>query len=228
ELGMGDNIYLGDRHGVRTPMQWSADRNAGFSRANPQSLYLPVNIDPEHHYEAVNVETQQKNPSSLLWWTKGLIALRKRHRAFGRGTLEFLRPDNPKVLAFVRAHEDERILVVANLSRFVQAAALDLAGHAGVHPRELFGGARLPRVEEGRLYQLTLAPYSFLWLSLTREPGDGAVELRREPHALPDPGALAPLLAGEARGGLERLLPTYLRRCRWFRSKAFTIRAVVI
>src|SRR5882724_18378 len=126
EIGMGDNIYLGDRDGVRTPMQWSSDRNGGFSRANPQKLYLPTIIDPEYHYEAINVEAQQRIPSSLLWWMKRIIALRKRFKAFGRGSLEFLRPANPKVLAFIRKYHDERILVVANLSRFVQFAELDL------------------------------------------------------------------------------------------------------
>ena len=127
EIGMGDNIYLGDRNGVRTPMQWSADRNAGFSRANPQSLYLPINLDPENHYEAVNVDVQERNPHSLLWWMKRLIALHKRWKAFGLGTLEFLHPENRKVLALVRRHEEERILLVANLSRFVQPVELDLS-----------------------------------------------------------------------------------------------------
>src|SRR5437667_311359 len=126
ELGMGDNIYLGDRNGVRTPMQWSADRNAGFSRANPQKLYLPVIIDPSHHYEQVNVEQQQSSRWSLLWWMKRLIALRKRYRAFGRGTVEFLQPENRKVLAFIRRYENEIVLVVANLSRLVQCFELDL------------------------------------------------------------------------------------------------------
>src|SRR5437773_2487626 len=119
EIGMGDNIYLGDRNGVRTPMQWSGERNAGFSHANPQRLYLPVIIDPEYHYEAINVEAQQNNPNSLLWWIKRLIALRRRFQAFGRGTLDFLHPENRKILAFLRRYEDECILVVANLSRFV-------------------------------------------------------------------------------------------------------------
>src|SRR5665213_552471 len=109
EIGMGDNIYLGDRNGVRTPMQWSGDRNAGFSRANPQKLYLPVIIDPEYHYEAVNVEAQQNNTNSLLWWMKRLIALRKRYRAFERGSLEFLQPANRKILAFLRRYQDECI-----------------------------------------------------------------------------------------------------------------------
>ncbi|MDE2313763.1 MAG: maltose alpha-D-glucosyltransferase, partial [Elusimicrobia bacterium] len=139
EIGMGDNVYLGDRNGVRTPMQWSADRNAGFSAANRQRLYLPVVIDPEYHYEAVNVANQQANPHSQLWWIKRLIGLRKHHRAFGRGTLDFLQPENRKVLAFIRAYEDERLLVVANLSRFVQHVELDLAAFEGLRPVELFG-----------------------------------------------------------------------------------------
>ncbi len=127
EIGMGDNIYLGDRNGVRTPMQWSADRNAGFSRANPQKLYMPITIDPAYHYEAINVEGQQNNPHSLLWWTKHLIEQRKQFKALGRGTLEFLRPSNRKVLAFFRRYEDEIVLVIANLSRFPQHVELDLA-----------------------------------------------------------------------------------------------------
>src|SRR5258706_2158971 len=127
EIGMGDNFYLGDRNGVRTPMQWSADRNAGFSRANPQRLYLPVIIDPEYHYEAINAETQQNNPHSLLWWMKRMLALRRQTHAFGRGTLEFLYPDNRRVLAFVRSYENEHVLVIANLSRFAQSVELDLS-----------------------------------------------------------------------------------------------------
>ena len=144
EIGMGDNIYLGDRNGVRTPMQWSADRNAGFSRANPQQLYLPVIIDPEYHYETVNVEAQQNNPHSLLWWMKRLIALRKRYKAFGRGSMEFLHPENRKVLAFIRRYEDETMLVVANLSRFAQYVELDLRSYKGTIPVELFGRTRFP------------------------------------------------------------------------------------
>ena len=152
EIGMGDNIYLGDRDGVRTPMQWSADRNGGFSRANPQKLYLPTIIDPEYHYEAINVEAQQANPSSLLWWMKRLIAKRKEHRLFGRGSIEFLTGDNPRVLAFVREYEGETVLVVANLSRFVQCARLDLdRGSTAMVPIELFGRMPFPEV--------TAAPY---------------------------------------------------------------------
>jgi maltose alpha-D-glucosyltransferase/alpha-amylase len=127
---MGDNYYLGDRNGSGTPMQWSPDRNAGFSRANPQKLYLPVVIDPEYHYESLNVENQQRNPSSLLWWMKRTIATRRRFKSPGRGTLEFLFPENSKILAFLRRNEEETMLVVANLSRFFQVAS-DLSSYAG-------------------------------------------------------------------------------------------------
>ncbi len=165
EIGMGDNVWLGDRNGVRTPMQWSADRNAGFSRVNPQRLILPINIDPEYHYEALNVEQQQSNPNSLLWWTKRLIAMRKRYRAFGRGSVEFLHPSNPRVLAFVRRYEDETILVVANLSRHVQFVELDLSSMKGSIPVELMGRTRFPTV--GDLpYLLTLGGHDFYWFSL--------------------------------------------------------------
>src|SRR5262249_25089911 len=131
EIGMGDNIYLGDRNGVRTPMQWSPDRNAGFSKANPQRLYLPVIIDPEYHYETTNVEAQNENQHSLLWWMRRVISLRRRHQALSRGRIEFLHPDNRRVLAYLRENDDECILVVANLSRFVQAVSLDLSAYAG-------------------------------------------------------------------------------------------------
>ncbi|MDA8039024.1 MAG: maltose alpha-D-glucosyltransferase, partial [Actinomycetota bacterium] len=146
EIGMGDNVYLGDRNSVRTPMQWNADRNAGFSDANPQRLFLPVNIDPFAHYESVNVEAQLDNPDSLLRWVRRLIALRKRHPVFGRGGLEFVHSDNPQVLAFVRRDEREQVLVVANLSRFAQYVELDLGAHRGVTPRELFGQTSFPMI----------------------------------------------------------------------------------
>ena len=165
EIGMGDNIYLGDRNGVRTPMQWSPDRNAGFSRANPQKLYLPVNIDPEYHYEALNVETQNNNSHSLLWWMKRMIAQRKQHPAFGRGKMEILFPPNRKILAFVREFEDEKILVVANLSRFTQCAELDLSRHREAVPVEVFGRNRFPAITE-QPYLLSLGPHAFQWFHL--------------------------------------------------------------
>jgi maltose alpha-D-glucosyltransferase/alpha-amylase len=165
EIGMGDNIYLGDRNGVRTPMQWSADRNAGFSRANPQRLYLPITIDPEYHYEAINVEAQQENPSSLLWWNKRLISLRRQHRPFSHGDLRFLDPHNRRILAFLRRCGDEQVLVVANLSRFVQFVELDLTEFEGITPIELFGSSPFPRVGKWP-YLLTLGPHAFYWFSL--------------------------------------------------------------
>ena len=165
EIGMGENIYLGDRNGVRTPMQWSADKNAGFSRANPQSLYLPINLDPENHYEAVNVDVQEHNRHSLLWWMRQLIALRKRWKAFGLGTLEFLSPDNRKVLAWVRRYQEECILAVANLSRFVQPVELDLVSYQSRVPVELFGRTHFPPVTD-KPYFLTLGPHAFYWFSL--------------------------------------------------------------
>jgi maltose alpha-D-glucosyltransferase/alpha-amylase len=214
EIGMGDNIYLGDRNGVRTPMQWSADRNAGFSRANPQKLYLPAIIDPEYHYEAVNVESQQNNTSSLLWWMKRLIALRKQHKAFGRGALEFLRPDNPKVLAFLRSYGEERILVLANLSRFVQHAELDLRAYQGLVPEELFGRSLFPGIGE-RPYPFTLGPHAFYWFALV-PARPGALAHRPEPEAeLPVLAVRADwteLLQNSSRDRLEALLPAYLHR----------------
>ena len=171
ELGMGDNVYLGDRDAVRTPMQWSRDRNAGFSSANPQQLYLPMIIDPEYHYETVNVEAQQQNPSSLLSWMRRIIALRAQHNVFGRGDIEFLLPENAKVLAFTRRHEDEAVLVVANLSRFAQSVNLDLHDHRGMVPVELFGGNEFAPVAEGG-YNLTLGPYGFYWFSLQAQHHD--------------------------------------------------------
>src|SRR5204863_3303514 len=165
EIGMGDNVYLGDRDGVRTPMQWSGDRNAGFSRANPQQLVLPVVIDHEYHYQTVNVEAHEANRHSLLWWMRRLIALRKQFRAFGRGSIEFLNPENPRAIAFVRSHEDEHILVVANLSRFVQYVEIDLSKYKGMIPVELFGRTAFPPIGE-RPYLLTLGSHVFYWFSL--------------------------------------------------------------
>jgi maltose alpha-D-glucosyltransferase/alpha-amylase len=236
ELGMGDNIWLGDRNGVRTPMQWSGDRNAGFSKAHPQALFLPVIIDPESHFETINVETQQKNASSMLWWMKRLIALRKRYHAFGRGSLELLYPDNPKVLAFLRRHEEETLLVVANLSRFTQAASIDLSRFGGAIPVELFGRTALPGVEEGRPYFLTLGPHAFHWFALeprAAHEGQGAAAGRLEAIGarLPSLGvepAWEALLEPEARAALEQELPAFLRTRRWFGAKTTPIRGARI
>jgi maltose alpha-D-glucosyltransferase/alpha-amylase len=213
EIGMGDNIYLGDRNGVRTPMQWSPDRNAGFSRTNPQQLYLPVIIDPEYHFEAVNVEAQQNNPSSLLWWMKRLIALRKRYRAFGRGTLEFLQPANRKVLAFLRQYDEERILVVANLSRFVQHVELDLARFRGQGLEEMFGRSLFPPVAD-RPYPLTLGPHGFYWFALTAPKATLLSKPAVELPVLRIRERADELFENSTRDQLEALLPSYLQR-RW-------------
>ncbi len=235
EIGMGDNIYLGDRDGVRTPMQWSADRNAGFSRANPQKLFLPTIIDPEYHFETVNVEAQQDNPTSLLWWMKRLIALRKRHKVFGRGSIRFLYPDNPKVLAYVREHDGERVLVVANLSRFVQPVQLDLADYRGTVPIEMFGRTPFPQIGE-LPYFLTLGPHSFYWFSLDRVRDEVSAGYRGQEETgtahpvanvertpvLTVEGRWQSVFAGQA-DAIERALPRLLRTRRWFGGKARVI-----
>jgi len=211
EIGMGDNYYLGDRNGVRTPMQWSPDRNAGFSRVNPQRLYLPVVIDPEYHYQSVNVENQQRNSSSLLWWMKQLIAMRKRHPALGRGDMTFIRQGCPKVLAFIRSLGEERLLVVANLSRHPQATRLDLSTFAGRTPVEALGGTPFPAITS-QPYPLTLAPHGCYILDLSGAYGKAA----RQPFTL----ALRRAESGGVRFLDARLkatlqgsiLPEYLRR----------------
>jgi len=167
EIGMGDNVYLGDRNGVRTPMQWSADRNAGFSSADPAALYLPVVTDPAYHYQAVNVAAQEKDPASLLNTMRQLIAVRKRSPVFGRGTIEFLRPRNQAVLAYLRAWRDETLLIVANLSARSQPVELDLAAHEGTEPVEMLSGNRFPRVTRAP-YFLSLGPHGYYWFRLER------------------------------------------------------------
>ena len=162
EIGMGDNVFLEDRDGVRTPMQWSNDRNAGFSQANPQSLYLPVVVDPQYHFETVNVEAQHANPNSLLWWVRRMIHRRRRHPVFGRGSIRFLDPDNSQVLTYIREGEGETILVVANLSRHAQFVELGLQEFAGSHLVELLGHNEFPAIGE-LPYLLTLSPYGFYW-----------------------------------------------------------------
>ena len=232
ELGMGDNYYLGDRDGVRTPMQWSGDRNGGFSRADPQRLFLPPIMDPIYGYQAVNVESQQNDTSSLLNWTRRIIAVRKQHKAFGRGTLSFLYPKNRKVLAYIRRHENEAILCVANLSRAAQAVELDLAECRGSVPIELSGGAAFPPV--GDLpYMLTLPAYGFYWFLLTGE-ADAPHWHTTTPEPLPEfvtltasGGRLEHAFEGRELQNLERYaLPEFLSRQRWFAGKSAQIRTV--
>ena len=229
EIGMGDNIYLGDRNGVRTPMQWSGDRNAGFSHANRQRLYLPVIVDPEYHYESVNVEAQLANAHSLLGWTRRLIELRKRHPAFGRGGLDFLHPENRKVIAFVRSDEKEKILVVANLSRFVQYAELDLSRFQGMKPVEMFGGGDFPPVGD-KPYFLTLGPHAFYWFSMEPVRSESLLPEGQQgdvPELVAGRG-WTDLLAPASRAQLEAILPAYLKTRRWFGGKARRLKSATI
>jgi maltose alpha-D-glucosyltransferase / alpha-amylase len=225
EIGMGDNIYLGDRNAVRTPMQWSADRNAGFSRASPHRLFLPVIIDPEAHFEAYNVEAQQNNPHSMLWWMKRLIAMRKRYKAFGRGTLEFLLPDNHRVLTFVRRYQDETILVVANLSRFVQYANIDLSTFKGIRPVELFGRTRFPAISDAP-YVLMLGAHSFYWFLLETRQAAVEVAAGGEPQALEVTNEWTNVFNGRSRAELESALLSFLPTRRWFRGKGRQIKSM--
>ncbi len=229
EIGMGDNIYLGDRNGVRTPMQWSADRNAGFSTAPRQRLYLPVIVDAEYHYEAVNVAAQQANPHSLLWWMKRLIGLRKQFKAFGRGSLEFIPVENRKVLAYVRRYEQETILVVANLSRFVQWAELDLSAYRGLVPVELFGRIEFPLIGD-EPYRVMLGPHSFYWFSLERpRAGEEPLEITTsELPLVPVRESEGTLELGSGQRAFEEILPRYLRKRRWFAGKARRVKQVRI
>jgi maltose alpha-D-glucosyltransferase/alpha-amylase len=226
EIGMGDNIYLGDRNGVRTPMQWNQDRNAGFSAANPQRLYLPLVADPEHHPSAINVEAQQNNPSSLLWWMRRLIGARRRSPSLARGDIEFLYPENRKVIAFLRTLGEERTLVVANLARSAQFVELDLSRFDGQVPVELFGPTHFPRI--GQLpYFITLGPYGYFWFRL--QPDEREEEVAATPPpTLTTRGSWIDLLGEAGRPALERTLPRFLVRQRWFGAKGRQVATVEV
>ncbi|MFP3867206.1 MAG: maltose alpha-D-glucosyltransferase [Desulfobacteraceae bacterium] len=229
EIGMGDNFYLGDRDGVRTPMQWSSDLNAGFSRANPQRLYLPVILEPEYHYKAINVDTQQNNPHSLLWWIKRFISLRKRYKAFGRGSIEFLYPENRKVIIFLRRYQEECILVVTNLSRFVQYVELDLSAFQGKIPVELIARHEFPAIGE-LPYFITLGPHCSYWFAL-ESPQRLEVELPTAKFEIPTlaiQGEASELFLDKNRAAMAEVLPNYLQRCRWFGGKARQIKSARI
>jgi maltose alpha-D-glucosyltransferase/alpha-amylase len=218
EIGMGDNIYLGDRNGVRTPMQWTPDRNGGFSRCDPARLYLPMNMDPVYGYEAVNVEAQSRSLSSLLSWTKRLIGVRKTSKVFGRGSLSFIRPANRSVLVYVRQYEGEVLLCVANLSRSAQAAEIDLSPWRGRVPLELLGRTQFPPIGD-EPYVVTLAPYGFFWFNLCEQVGDNveSPSLAPEFETLVITDGWTSLLRGRSRHILERdVLPAFLASRRWF------------
>ncbi len=229
EIGMGDNIYLGDRDGVRTPMQWSPDRNGGFSLADPAQLFLPAIQDPIYGYQAVNVEAQLRSPGSLLNWTRRMLSIRRGSAAFGRGTLRFLYPANRKVLAYLRESGDERILCVANVSRSPQAVELDLSELKGMSPVEMTGGETFPPIGE-LPYLLTLPAYGFLWFQL-HAPAEGAPRptwaAPPELFTLVITGKPDSLLVGRERLAFERrAAPRFLAAQRWFAGKQRRIEAV--
>ncbi|HTF18249.1 MAG TPA: maltose alpha-D-glucosyltransferase, partial [Chryseolinea sp.] len=226
EIGMGDNFYLGDRDGVRTPMQWTPGRNAGFSDANPHRLYLPVIQDIDYHYESINVEIQNRNPSSLLWWMKRVIAKRKQYKAFGWGDTKFIGCDNAKIFAFTRSYEDETMLVVANLSRYAQPALLELHAYAGQTPIEVFSKNKFPSVAAEGPYFLSLSAYECMWFLMKKkteasETGTPLAELN-----VSDWSSLATRENAEV---LENIiLPRYLMARRWFGGKSRVMESVRI
>jgi maltose alpha-D-glucosyltransferase/alpha-amylase len=228
ELGMGDNYYLGDRDGVRTPMQWSPDRNAGFSRSNPHQLYLPLIIDPEYHYDTVNVENQERNLSSLLWWMKQMIAMRKNYKAFSRGSIELLFPENYRVLCFIRQYKDEIILIIINLSRFAQSVELHLSRYNGYTPREVFSFNKFPRIKKSP-YSVMLGSYGYFWFLLEKEK---KIIEKGEKAILPGLKIIKKedeLLEQENREALElTILPRYLSSTRWFGGKGRIIGKIKI
>jgi len=224
EIGMGDNIHLGDRDGVRTPMQWSPDRNGGFSRADPERLVLPPVMDPLSGYGAVNVESSRRNPHSLLNWTRRMLAVRQRHNVFGRGDIRFVRPRNRKILSYLRTLDGQIVLCVANLARSSQAVELDLSEFEGRTPVEMIGGTPFPPI--GKLtYLLTLPPYGFYWFELRSEAT--MPNWRDEPpEPLPEystfvlRGGFSDLFSDAHRRTLEtEVLPAYLPMRRWFAAK---------
>ncbi len=221
EIGMGDNIYLGDRNGVRTPMQWNADRNAGFSNANPQKLFLPVIVDPLYRYEAVNVENQNHNSSSLLWWMKNIIAMRKRLQAFSHGDIQFLESSNSKVLAFTRSYENEHILVVSNLSKYSQAVELNLKEFRDANPIEIFSQNKFPKIGK-KAYSFTLGPYGYYWFFIEKEEKAEVIYTSESPTEIEvdvEWEAFFDTYTAK-RKFVKKILPNYLRTCRWFGGKS--------
>jgi maltose alpha-D-glucosyltransferase/alpha-amylase len=225
EIGMGDNFYLGDRDGVRTPMQWSPDRNAGFSKANPQRLYLPTILDPEYHYEAVNVEMQRSNTSSLLWFMKRIINMRKKFKAFSRGDMKFLNVENPKVLAFTRTYEDEILLIVVNLSKYAQPAEVPLGDYKNYVPVEVFSKNQFPVIKADNPYFFTLSPHSYQWFILQKVNTEAAenrsapvLEFSKEEEMFT---TYKELLEGT-------IIPEYLQNNSWFCEKGRSIYNVSI
>jgi maltose alpha-D-glucosyltransferase/alpha-amylase len=229
EIGMGDNIYLGDRYGVRTPMQWNMNLNAGFSEANPQKLYLPVITDPVYRYESVNAATHDENPSSLMWWIRNVLSMRKRLNVFGRGDMKFIESSNAKVLCFVRTHEKQRIIVVANLSQFSQATALDFSQFKECDITEVFSQNKFLSVTTGE-YPITIGPYGYFWFQVDAT----------EKHDIGKSGGELQLLKtevswekifnnyNEIREFERKILQPFMMKCRWFGGKARVISKISV
>jgi len=226
EIGMGDNYHLGDRDGVRTPMQWTAGLNAGFSTANPQQLYLPVVIDPEYHFTTVNVENQDRTLSSLLWFMRRIIAMRKRFKAFGRGSIQFLQSDNSKVLTFLRTYDRENILVVANLSRYCQAVRIQVPEYKGCRVKEVFSDNEFPEITETP-YVVTLTPHAFYWFTLER-PSEAARIDTEQGFLVQADTTWEAFLDSDAVPQMLTALQSYLRRARWFGGKGKTVHSTRI
>jgi maltose alpha-D-glucosyltransferase/alpha-amylase len=229
EIGMGDNVYLGDRFGIRTPMQWSMNLNAGFSSANPQKLFLPVNSDPIYRYESVNVATQEENFSSLVWWVKNVLAMRKRLSVFGKGDLRFVESSNAKVLCFVRSHEKQRIIVVANLSQFSQATTLDFSEFKDCDITEAFSQNRFMSVAGGD-YPITIGPYGYFWFQVDdqekkEQPGSG-----NELQLLKSDASWEKIFNHyeEVRTLERKILQPFMKKCRWFGGKAKAISKMAV
>jgi maltose alpha-D-glucosyltransferase / alpha-amylase len=226
EIGMGDNYYLGDRDGVRTPMQWSPDKNAGFSNTDPQRLFLPVIIDHNYHYTTVNVENYERNPSSFLWWKRRVIAKRKQYQAFGRGTIKFINTNNPKVLAFVREYQQETILVVVNLSRYSQFVELDLAEYSGSTPMEVFSRNDFSLITE-EPWTFSMQYKNYFWFEL-QKPGAGTQVEPRSEDTLSITVKQWESMNVSLQSKIKDQLYQYILRTRWFRGDTRKLREISI
>jgi maltose alpha-D-glucosyltransferase / alpha-amylase len=224
EIGMGDNIYLGDRFGVRTPMQWNMNINAGFSVANPQKLYLPVISDPVYRYESVNVAAQEENPSSLMWWTKNVLAMRKRLQVFGRGDIVFIESSNSKVLCFSRSYNKQSIIVVANLSQFSQATTLDLKAFKDCDITEVFSQNKFNSVTDGD-YSITIGPYGYFWFQADASEKKETLGAANQQFLFESDLSWERLFGNynEVRDLERKVLPSFMKKCRWFGGKARVI-----
>ena len=224
EIGMGDNVYLGGRSGVRTPMQWDMNLNAGFSSANPQKLYLPLITDPLHRHQSVNVATQAENPSSLLWWIKQVIAMRNRLVVFGRGEMDFIESSNNKILCFIRTYESQRIILVANLSQFSQVTTLNLTDYKDCEVTEVFSQNRFLNVGDGQ-YAVTVGPYGYYWLQLDQAEQKDKADTKGELPLFSTEAAWDKAFTdyNEKRFFERKVLPSFMKKCRWFAGKAKVI-----